>query len=1271
MQVLQHPRVTMSEQIWFAVIFAGLALLQAQLQSDHIARALPDFAFGFAAAALLCLGPQFALSLSVCSFGLIVLGLSPLAPFVPPTLDNIAPLSLGLGIILFGQKLPPFTGIDSSRIFLRYVVGGCALLSLINALGLMLSLVQTQEVNSTQLLRHFGLHWLATLNACLLFFPLMNEWRHATLVQSQNQHFGEFNTPSPILTPLLFTLTLVAGQMVFFRWLPAFSQATAAPFWIIFLLSISALRSVGLHVFVLLLLSSLQVIASMYSMRGYFFDTLPMSAQLNSHAYLLAASFTTLLIVYFRRETQNYATAVQATITQLKVKEEALDSISQGVMTTDREHRITYVNKAFRSLTQYDNEDLLGKKYGSLLAGEETSSTAIHLITDAIQRQVGCNVDILCYKKNGERFWNELTITPVFHDQVLQQLVSVHHDISWRIAAAQDASLAQVVFQNNLNAITITDANAHILLVNRMFCEMSGYTQDEVRGQSLHLIASDKHDAAFYQSMWQSINEQGYWSGEITNKRKDGSLCSHQLSISTVRNQQQEITNYIGMYRDLSQEKNAESQIAQLQYKDQLTGLANANALQRQVEENLQSLRAQSEQPAAALLIIDIDHFKYVNDTLNHHIGDQLLIQVAERLSTYMTEGDTLSRQSADEFKLYLPSKSRAQAESLAKRLLQAFRESFTVDEHQLYITVSIGVAIFPDDGQEPEALFRSADIALNQAKSNGKNRFLFHTEEMSQALNERVILEHELLHAVQRNEFQLCYQPLVDIKTGMIDGFEALLRWEHPKLGRISPAKFIAIAEENGYISTIGTWVFNQACHDIREGLNAGINMPAVAINLSPKQFQNRNMLDEVKETLKKYDLQPINLGIEITEGVLMMDPQASQATLTELRDLGFELSLDDFGTGYSSLSYLKTFSFDKVKIDQSFIRGLNAKNQDAAIVIAIINMAHSLGIRVLAEGVENESQCEFLRDNLVDEIQGYMFSKPLPWDETLELLKESRTLPAHLLRFPETTRTLLLVDDEQNIVSALKRLVRKDGYEIHTANSGAEALEILAKHAVDVIISDQRMPNMTGVEFLSKVKELYPDTIRLMLSGYTELTSVTDAINEGSVFRFLTKPWDDEKLRATVKEAFQYKHYADDNHKLSLKAQETSYELAVSNRQLAELIAKKQSQISVHQQSLEIVREALRHTSVALLGLDDTNMVALINDAAIELFSEVNLNFGDELMLVLPDLHELLNQAEENTPTPYRYAGKSLSIRWYHLAGEARSKGKIVTMTAEETSD
>ena len=528
--------------------------------------------------------------------------------------------------------------------------------------------------------------------------------------------------------------------------------------------------------------------------------------------------------------------------------------------------------------------------------------------------------------------------------------------------------------------------------------------------------------------------------------------------------------------------------------------------------------------------------------------------------------------------------------------------------------------------------------------------------------------LEQELRMAIDRQELSLSYQALADLKTGKISGFEAFLRWTNKSYGAISPSIFLPLAETTNFIQEIGAWVTNQACQDIRHALDKGFIVPPVALNFSHNQFKDKQIIEQLQNALEHFQLSPFNLCIEITEGALIDDEDESKETLQALKNLGFSLSLDDFGTGYSSLSYLKTFSFDKVKIDREFIKDLNIDEQNAAIVIAVVGMAHTLGLQVVAEGVETEDQCTILRNNMVDEIQGYLFSKPCSWDDAIALIEKKHQLHQHLLRFSEHPKSLLLVDDDVNIISALKRLFRREGYEIHTAYSGQEGLDILHQQQIDVIITDQRMPNMTGVEFLRLVKQHYPETVRIILSGYTELTSVTDAINEGAVFRFLTKPWEDEKLLEYIKEAFSYKRLADNNRQLSLKVQTSNHDLATANRRLSDFIEHKQKQTALSALNLDVVLDVLRFIPIAMIGITKNLQVAFINDKAMQLLGENKLLIGSDLPTICPDLHQLIDTMAESEKKELIVNGKNIIFRWNYFQEEALVLNKIISMVEVE---
>lgn len=826
----------------------------------------------------------------------------------------------------------------------------------------------------------------------------------------------------------------------------------------------------------------------------------------------------------------------------------------------------------------------------------------------------------------------------------------------------KEDTLSSIVFEHNPNGIVITDSDMAILMVNPKFTEITEYSLADVVGKTPRFLLSKRHDELFFQEMAETLRTTGLWQGEVWNTKKTGVDFPEKLVIKAATDQAGNTTNFIGMFSDLSDTKKAQSDIEQLLYKDKLTGLPNALALQEFVHKQLKA--EQKYTGEAALLFIDLDKFKYINDTLGHHIGDILLEAVAARLGALMDEGVLLSRQGGDEFVIFTTTLAGSALEDFCQRIIASFATPFKVGPHQLSITTSIGVACYPKDGDDFDSLSRCADTALNFVKTNGRKNYKFHEISMSNALNEQVSLEVDLQSAVEKQQLELHYQAIVDLQTGRISGLEAFIRWNHPELGVLSPIRFIPLAEENDTINRIGEWILDTACANVREAMDAEIAVPPIALNFSPKQFRESKLVDNLKNALTKYDLAATAIGVEITESALMQNGGISLATLKAIKQLGCSLSLDDFGTGYSSLSYLKTFSFDKVKIDRSFVHELSKNKQDAAIVIAIVGMAHSLGIKVLAEGVETEDQCDFLRNNMVDEIQGFLFAKPVIWQEAKALISAGYQLPSHLLRITPASKVLLLVDDEQNIVSSLKRLLRRDGYQILTANGGAEGLAILAENHVDVIISDQRMPGMTGVEFLSKVKEIHPDTIRIVLSGYTELNSVTDAINEGAVFRFLTKPWNDEKLRDSIKEAFQYKQFADDNHQLSLKVQTTNHELASANRQLAESVASTQNQLSINSRSFGIVQEALKHIKAVLIGLDEDNLIAFINDAAVKALEPNDSLLGEELRFISPALYQIVTKAAEGEPSEIFFKEKRYEARWHLMGTRSHIAGKIVIL-------
>lgn len=547
------------------------------------------------------------------------------------------------------------------------------------------------------------------------------------------------------------------------------------------------------------------------------------------------------------------------------------------------------------------------------------------------------------------------------------------------------------VFEFSREGIITTDADNRILTVNKAFTEITGYKAEEVIGKNPRILASGTTNKAFYKSMWQQINDKGYWQGEVLNRRKDGEFFSERLSISTVRDQDGKITQHIGIISDLTEHKLAEQRIEFLSNFDPLTQLPNRNLLSDRAKLILAA--AKRSKTSTAVIYLDLDRFKIVNESLGPSVGDALLKELAKRLLNSLRPEDTISRQGGDEFIMLLPETDAEGAAHVAKKLLEIVSKPFTFAEQRITLTCSIGIAEFPQDGDNFEQLAQSADAALYRAKQAGRNNFQFFTQQMHEQAYKVLQIENELRQALEQNEFEIYYQPQVDTVSASIIGAEALIRWRHPKRGLVTPSNFIPIAEESSLINEIGSWVLTTALQQLADWQTAGINIVPVAVNLSIVQFRQESLYESVCNALRLTKLDPAMLELEMTESVAMEDYARTIRVLNQLSALGVSLSIDDFGTGYSSLNYLKQFKIDKLKIDQSFIRDMERHPEDAAIVTAIIGMARGLNFKTIAEGVETRSQLEFLRHNHCDQIQGYLFSQPLPAKD-FELLLRKGTI-------------------------------------------------------------------------------------------------------------------------------------------------------------------------------------------------------------------------------------------------------------------------------------
>lgn len=576
-----------------------------------------------------------------------------------------------------------------------------------------------------------------------------------------------------------------------------------------------------------------------------------------------------------------------------------------------------------------------------------------------------------------------------FHRKLLEIGASIIGIVLERNKSQESLRLFQKVFEGSEEGIMITDPNKTILLVNAAFTKVMGYAMDELLGETPKKLASGHHDKNFYAAMWNSINNFGHWHGEIWNRRKTGEIFPEWLAISAVNDAAGNTTHYIGIFSDISERKIAEEQIRHLSSHDVLTGLPNRMLLKDRLENAIAfAARARCK---VALLSLDLDQFKMLNDSLGHAAGDELLRCVTSQLKNCVRDTDTLCRSGGDEFFIALANMPDTDSISaLVDEILEQISKPFVLEGRHLSLSCSIGVAVYPDDGGDFETLMKRADKAMYQAKDAGRNTYRYFTEQLNSDSLEYMRITHELREAVKLRQFTLHFQPQIDLATGEVVGAEALVRWNHPVEGLVPPGRFIGIAEQTGLIVEIGEWVLHEACRQAVAWRRAGLPPLVMAVNMSAVQFKRGNVEDLVRSALRNSGLEPPYLEIELTESILLHDMDYMLRVLNSLKDLGLKLAIDDFGTGYSSLAYLKKFKIDRLKIDQSFVRDIAIDPNDAAIVRAIVQMAHTLNLRVIAEGVENREMLQYLSSCQCDEVQGYHFAKPMPPDAFVDFIRD-----------------------------------------------------------------------------------------------------------------------------------------------------------------------------------------------------------------------------------------------------------------------------------------
>jgi diguanylate cyclase (GGDEF)-like protein/PAS domain S-box-containing protein len=666
-----------------------------------------------------------------------------------------------------------------------------------------------------------------------------------------------------------------------------------------------------------------------------------------------------------------------------------------GMAITDPSGVLRDANASLARLLGYERHELTGMHFGRFTHQEDLVHESIYIkeIVDAGRNDY--HIEKRYIRRDGQQIWVDLSVTVVRDENLVPvSLVGLVTDISERKRAEQDLRIAATTFDAQ-EGILITDAHSRILRTNRGFEGITGYTSEEVIGLNPRILSSGRHEKGFYAAMWDTINTAGSWRGEIWNRRKSGDIYPQFLSITAVKGEQGEVTHYVGTFSDFTELKAAAEKIEHLAFFDSLTDLPNRRLMHDRLDQALATCHRRNRH--GAVILIDLDGFKTLNDTMGHHVGDTLLVAVAARLREGIRAGDTAARLGGDEFVVILEDldaggRAATQTRVIVEKIQQTLRAPYQLEVsdgekvmvqrlHQC--TCSIGIALFEDQSTPVEELMRRADTAMYQAKAAGRDALRFFDPEMQAAVTARASLEVDLRRAIGTHQFVLYYQPQVD-SNGAVTGAEALIRWQHPERGMVSPAQFIPLAEETGLIVPIGQWVIDAACDQLAAWADSAPTAKlVVAVNVSARQFALADFVEQVMNSLRRSGARADRLKLELTESLLLDGADDVIAKMKLLQDAGVSFSLDDFGTGYSSLSYLKRLPLNQLKIDQSFVRDVLTDRNDAAIARTVVALAQSLGLSVIAEGVETQGQRQFLLDSGCMHYQGYLFGKPQPAEE------------------------------------------------------------------------------------------------------------------------------------------------------------------------------------------------------------------------------------------------------------------------------------------------
>jgi diguanylate cyclase (GGDEF)-like protein/PAS domain S-box-containing protein len=673
------------------------------------------------------------------------------------------------------------------------------------------------------------------------------------------------------------------------------------------------------------------------------------------------------------------------------------ESISDVIFSTDSRLNLNYVSPSVQAVLGYDAEWIFQNGWQSTIANPQ-QLTGIYQLMDRVSKaldrpdhlallrsQVQTQLFLFdCLRADGRKIPIELRLVLVWDEQgSFEGVLGVGRDISQQRRAEKDLRMAATVFEHSTSAILITDPAGYIVQANEAFSRVSGYAVEQVLDQLPNMLTVDDQQEAHLRYVLKQLGQHSTWEGEVWLKRRNGEHYPAWVGITAVLDDEGDLASYVCFFSDISERKASEQRIHRLAYYDALTHLPNRSLFQDRLHTALQS--AERQKSWVVLMFLDLDRFKPINDSLGHAAGDRMLKEMATRLLGCVADDDTVARMGGDEFTLLLQPRANREialnrAIHVAEQILASLVKPFVLEGREFFVTASIGIALSPQDGNELSQLMKNADTAMYHAKERGKNNFQFYQADMNASALERLELESDLRHALEQNEFVLYYQPQFSGDGKRLTGAEALLRWRHPRRGLVPPGDFIPVLEELGLVVDVGDWVISEACRQLKAWHQARVRVPKVSVNISARQFSDGQLGTRIATILKETGLPPACLELELTESILMREVSEAMQILAGLKNLGLSIAVDDFGTGYSSLNYLKQFPIDVLKIDRTFVDGLPSGEQDAQIARAIIAMAHSLNLAVIAEGVETHEQLDFLREHGCDEVQGYLFGRPMP---------------------------------------------------------------------------------------------------------------------------------------------------------------------------------------------------------------------------------------------------------------------------------------------------